>query len=62
MAYSEKTSALEVVFERAGEWPNPLESDQPDDLGVKIVRSAAESIDYRAAGGRSRLVVRIGSD
>ena len=39
-----------------------LESDQPDDLGVKIVSSAAESIECQVAGGRSRLVVRIGSD
>jgi polar amino acid transport system ATP-binding protein len=62
VTYSEKTDALEVAFERAGEWPNPLESDQPDDLGVKIVRSAAESIDYHTAGGRSSLLIRIGSD
>jgi polar amino acid transport system ATP-binding protein len=60
VTYSEKMDALEGVFERAGEWPNPLESDQPDDLGVKIIRSAAESIDYRVADGRSRLAIRIG--
>jgi polar amino acid transport system ATP-binding protein len=60
VTYSEKTNALEVVFERDGDRPNPLESDQPDDLGVKIVRSAAEAVDYRVAGGKSRLMVRIG--
>ena len=59
VTYSEKTDALEVTFERSGEWPNPLESDQPDDLGVKVVRSAAEAIDYQSAGGKSRLVVRV---
>ena len=61
VTYSEKTDALEVTFERSGEWPNPLESNlQPDDLGLRIVRRAAEAIDYQAADGKSRLVVRIG--
>jgi polar amino acid transport system ATP-binding protein len=59
VTYSEKTDALEVTFERSGEWPNPLESDQPDDFGVKIVRRAAEAIDYHAVEGKSRLAVRI---
>jgi len=27
---------------------------------VKIVRNAAEAFDYRVAGGKSRLMVRIG--
>ena len=57
--YSEKTDALELAFERGGEWPHPLESDQPDDFGARIVRRAAETIDYRVAGGRSRLALRI---
>jgi polar amino acid transport system ATP-binding protein len=61
VTYSEKTDAVEVTFERDGERPNPLESDQPDDLAVKIIRSAAEAVDYRVAGGRSRLAVRIGT-
>ena len=61
VTYSEKTNALELAFERGGEWPNPLESAlQPDDLGMKIVRRVAEAIDYRVAGGRSRLTARIG--
>jgi polar amino acid transport system ATP-binding protein len=59
VTYSEKTDALEVSFERDGERPNPLESDQPDDFGVKIVRHVAEAIDYRVAEGTSRLIVRI---
>ena len=60
VTYSEKTDALEVAFERSGEWPDPLESNpQPDDLGLRIIRGITESVDYRAAGGKSRLVVRI---
>jgi polar amino acid transport system ATP-binding protein len=60
VTYSEKTDAVEVTFERSGEWPNPLESDQPDDFAVRIVRRVAEAVDYRVADGKSRLVVRIG--
>jgi len=60
VTYSEKTNALELTFERGGEWPNPLESNlQPDDFSMRIVRSAAEAVDYQVAGGRSRLIVRI---
>jgi polar amino acid transport system ATP-binding protein len=63
VTYSEKTAALEVTFERGGEWANPLESNlQPDDLGLRIVRRVAESIDYQVADGKSRLVVRIGKE
>jgi polar amino acid transport system ATP-binding protein len=47
-------------FERSGEWPNPLESDQPDDFGVRIIRRVSEAVDYRVVGGKSMLVVRIG--
>ena len=62
VSWSEKTDSLEAVFERAGEWPNPLESDQPDDFGVRIVRRVAEAVDYQVADGKSRLVVRIGKN
>jgi polar amino acid transport system ATP-binding protein len=60
VTWSGKTDALEVTFERGGEWANPLESDQPDDFGVRIVRRVAEAVDYRVAEGKSRLIVRIG--
>jgi len=61
VAYSEKTESVDVIFERSGEWGNPLESENlPDDLSLKIVRGLAEAIDYRVADGKSRLVVRIG--
>jgi polar amino acid transport system ATP-binding protein len=60
VAYSEKINALELSFERSGEQPYPLVPDRlPDDLGLRIVSAVTETIDYRAAEGRSRLVVRI---
>jgi polar amino acid transport system ATP-binding protein len=61
VAYSEKTEAVEVICERDAVWGNPLESTRlPDDLGVKIVRRMAESIDYRVDGGKGRLALRLG--
>jgi polar amino acid transport system ATP-binding protein len=61
VTYAEKAGTVEVVFARGGEWANPLESNlQPDDLAVKIIRGLAGSIAYRAADGRSTLIVRIG--
>jgi polar amino acid transport system ATP-binding protein len=60
VTYSEKTEALDLTFERSGEWPNPLENDQqPDDLGLRIVRRVAEAVEYRTADGRSSLSLRI---
>jgi len=60
VTYSEKTDALEVTFERSGEWPHPLENNpQPDDLGLRLIRGVTESVDYGVTGGRSRLIVRI---
>jgi len=60
ITYSENSDALELSFERSGDWPNPLDGTaQLDDFGARIVRRAAESIDYAVAGGKSILTVRI---
>jgi polar amino acid transport system ATP-binding protein len=60
VTWSENTNALEVAFERSGEWPDPLENNpRPDDLGLRIIRGITENVDYRVAGGKSTLVVRI---
>ena len=60
VAYSEEAGTLDIICERGGEWGNPLESNRlPDDIGVKILRHLAETIDYQAADGKSKLVVRI---
>jgi polar amino acid transport system ATP-binding protein len=61
VAYSEESEELDVICERSGEWSNPLESNRlPDEIGLKILRHLAASIDYRVADGKSRLVVAIG--
>ena len=61
VSYSEQTQELDVICERDGDWGNPLESDRlPDELGLTIVRHLVKSIDYAAANGKSKLVVRIG--
>jgi polar amino acid transport system ATP-binding protein len=60
VTYSENSDALELRFERSGDWPNPLDNTaQPDDFGARIVRRVAESIDYEVADGKSVLSVRI---
>jgi polar amino acid transport system ATP-binding protein len=60
VTYSENSNALEVSFERSGDWPDPLDSTaRPDDFSARIVRRVAESIAYRASAGKSTLSVHI---
>ena len=60
VAYSEEAEELDVICERSGEWQDPRESrGLPDDIGLKILRHVAETVDYEVAGGKSRLVMRI---
>jgi polar amino acid transport system ATP-binding protein len=55
IAYSEKHSNIEIVFESAGGEGNMLEKAEPDDLGVILIRNNAEKIDYQRVNGRNRL-------
>jgi polar amino acid transport system ATP-binding protein len=57
--YSEKSGQLEIVCELAGEIGDPLENAQPDNLGVMIIRNLAESVQFRAEGGRSTLELKM---
>jgi len=60
VAYSEKTGDLELIIERTAEAGNLLESPLvPDDLGVRLIRHYAQSVQYSEAAGRARLVFRI---
>ena len=60
MAYSEKTGDLELIIERAAEAGNLMENPSvPDDLGVRLIRHYAQSVQYSEAAGRARLVFRI---
>jgi polar amino acid transport system ATP-binding protein len=61
VAYSERTETLEVICERAGAWPHPIERDDlPDDFAQTIIRNLADTIEYAVADGNSRLMVRLG--
>ena len=48
------------VLEGAGEPANPLAPDRlPDELGLSIIRSLTESIDYERVNDRNRLSLRL---
>lgn len=56
ITYSEKHDRLELACESTGEAGNPLQSDRlADDLGVRIVQSLSETIQYRRVNDRNRL-------
>lgn len=56
LAYSEKSGHLEFVLETAGSPANPLEeSEQDDDLGLMLIKSRCETIQYRYENGKNIL-------
>ena len=56
VAYSEKNERLEIICESTGEEGNPLDSESlSDDLGLKIIRSLTERLDYQSLNGKNRL-------
>lgn len=60
LAYSERKDLLELILESSGEAPNPLDKSRlPDDLGLKIINSLAEEIEYRTGESRNRLTMKI---
>lgn len=60
IAYSEKSNRVEVVCESAGEAEDPLDAKAlADDLGLRIIRTMAERIEYRREGGRNRLELQL---
>ena len=60
IAYSEKNERLEIVCESTGEAANALENPNlADDLGLMIIRSLTESIDYQWLDGKNRLQLQL---
>ncbi len=60
LIYSEKKDRLELIFESFGERPNPLDKRLlPDELGLKIINSLAERIEYRSLEGKNRLTISL---
>lgn len=60
LAYSEKSGHLELVFEAAGSAANPLdEESKEDDIGIVLIKSRCESIEYRYEGGKNVLLCRV---
>ncbi|MDD2736857.1 MAG: amino acid ABC transporter ATP-binding protein [Desulfuromonadaceae bacterium] len=58
LSYSEKKESLELVLESAGETVNPLDTALlPDELGLNIIKSLTESIDYHCVDNKNRLTL-----
>ncbi|MEI6206098.1 MAG: ATP-binding cassette domain-containing protein [Desulfuromonadales bacterium] len=58
IAYSEKKESLELVLESSGEACNPLDNNLlPDELGLNIIKSFAEHIDYQRVNDKNRLTL-----
>lgn len=61
ITYSEKSERLEVVCESTGEAANPFDSDNLSDydLGLTIIKTLTENIDYQWFNGKNRLQLLI---
>jgi polar amino acid transport system ATP-binding protein len=58
LAYSEKKERLELVCDSTGEASNPLDKELlPDELGLNIINSLAESIEYQRMANKNRLTL-----
>ena len=58
LAYSEKKESLEVVFESTGETMNVLDKNRlPDKLGLTIIQSVTESIEYQQLNHKNRITL-----
>ena len=58
ISYSEKKESLDVVFESSGSALNLFDNAQlPDELGLTIIKSLTESIDYQRLGDKNRLLL-----
>ncbi len=63
LSYSEKKESLELVLKSTGEAMNPLDKSLlPDELGLAIIHSLAESIDYERVDDRNCLTVIVRRD
>jgi len=57
LAYSEKDDRLEFIFESAGEPADPLEEgEREDDLGIILIKSRCDSIQYKYENGKNILL------
>lgn len=60
VAYSEKTGDLELIIERTADAGNLMDqASAPDDLGQRLIKHYAQSVQYTEVEGRARLVFRI---
>jgi polar amino acid transport system ATP-binding protein len=55
LSYSEKRDSVEIVFESSGEEGNMLDKTDPDDIGLTIIKSMTENLEYQRVNGKNRL-------
>ncbi|MEI6422740.1 MAG: ATP-binding cassette domain-containing protein [Lentisphaerota bacterium] len=60
IAYSERNEVLDLVFENTGEAVNLIDKNLlPDELGLTIIYSLTENIDYQRLNDRNRLTLSL---
>ena len=62
IAYSERNELLDLVFESTGEAVNLIDKNlSPDELGLTIIYSLTENIDYQRMNDKNRLTLSLKS-
>lgn len=59
IGHSEKNNTLELSFESDGEEFNPMQSEQPDDIGLMLINNMTSEIDYQRVDHCNLLQLKI---
>ncbi len=59
VGHSEKNNTVELTIETDGEAFNPMQSDQPDDIGLMLIKNMTEDLDYQRSDNSNRLTLNI---
>jgi len=57
LSYSEKRDTLEITYEYEGAEGNMLDSVDEFDIGLTIIKNLTETIEYRHADGKNKLIL-----
>ncbi len=59
IGHSEKNNTLELSFDSDGAQFNPMQSEQPDDIGLMLITNMTSDIDYQRSENRNLLQLKI---
>lgn len=62
LSFSEKEGTVELLFDSAGLPENVLLKNNPDDIGVKLIRGRCRSVGYSFEDGRNKLLLKVKSE